>query len=143
MSSTKQIVFDRKRKSETPIGWTQVPRKTKKGKRYVLWRCPHTHFNVFAQKTERCSYACRKDRTTIPHFLEYKIPPEEDDLFNEVYKEHSKDLTNEFFIQSLEDATAKFIGSTFVGCPEQLRSFICNIFQITKITIIIYILKYK
>ena len=111
--------------------WTKVPRKTKKGKRYVLWRCPHTHFNVFAQKTERCSYACRKDRTTEPHFLEYKIPPEEDDLFNEGYKEHTKDLTNESFIQSLEYATAKFIGSTSVGCPEQLRSFICNIFQIT------------
>lgn len=121
----KQITFDRKRKCETPIGWSQVHKTTLSGNVTVEWRCPHIHFNAFTHKYERCSCTCRKDRTYNKHQHVYKIPPEEDELLDDKYKstqtEYIIEYTNYAFMKQLENASANFIGSTSISA-----SIVCS-----------------
>lgn len=98
MQQKTKFTWDRKRKSEVPFGWSQVHKTTLSGAITVEWRCPHIHINTFTQKYERCSYTCRKDRTNNKHQHIYKIPPEEDDLLDEKYKNIPKEF---FFIKLL------------------------------------------
>lgn len=131
MISLKPTASDRNRKTEVPFGWTQVDKTTKDGKTVKEWRCPHIHRNGFTNKVERCSYTCRKDRTVLKHYHEYKIPPEIDDLLPDEYKKENNSYTNQSFNKNIEELAARFIGSTSisssVACSEQFRSLICNI----------------
>lgn len=82
----KKKAFDRKRKVKEPFGWSQVTKVSSSGSEYFEWGCPFVHKNSYTNKYERCSYSCRKDRTKNPHYHEFKIPPENDDMLEDKYK---------------------------------------------------------
>ena len=122
---------ERKRKIDTPFGWTQVTKKDRNGNDVQVWRCPHTYLNTFTNKKERSSYTCRKDRTILKHRHVYKIQNEDDELLDENDKLKNSKNTNQEYINSLEEVTASFVGSASisasVACSEQYRELICQI----------------